>query len=244
MSPSPGSVAGGRNVRAGHVRGWGLEFGGFAELIARDALYAKALAAARQRRSLVTEPKLMNLYLIIRYGLANVRGDIVEFGSYGGGSAAFMATLLHGLGRSTRVLALDTFEGMPETDPLLDLHRHGDFADASYDDLVAWTGAAGLEAHLVAVKGRFEETLPAMLADGAMFGLAHVDCDIHDAVAYATSSILPHLSPGGYIVFDDPLHGSCLGALQAVEEVLVQREHLLAEQAYPHLVYRYPPLKA
>jgi hypothetical protein len=48
------------------------------------------------------------------------------------------------------------------------------------------------------------------------------------------------VSEGGYIVFDDPLFGSCLGAFQAVEELLIRRDGHSAEQVYPHLLYRYP----
>ncbi len=47
-----------------------------------------------------------------------------------------------------------------------------------------------------------------------------------------------YLVPGAYIVFDDPLYGHCLSAFEAVEDRLVQRDRLHAEQVYPHLVFR------
>jgi hypothetical protein len=53
---------------------------------------------------------------------------------------------------------------------------------------------------------------------------------------------MPKMSKlGGYVILDDALHGSCLGALQAVEDWIVET-NVRAEQAYPHLVYRYPPI--
>ncbi|MGC8908947.1 MAG: hypothetical protein ACP5M0_16110 [Desulfomonilaceae bacterium] len=44
------------------------------------------------------------------------------------------------------------------------------------------------------------------------------------------------------MIFDDPLYGSCLGAFEAVEELVIRNDGLHAEQAFPHLVYRYSPL--
>jgi len=46
------------------------------------------------------------------------------------------------------------------------------------------------------------------------------------------------LAPGAYVVLDDPLFGSCLGAMEACEEVYLHDKKLHAEQAFPHLVFR------
>lgn len=54
---------------------------------------------------------------------------------------------------------------------------------------------------------------------------------------------MPAMSAGAHIVFDDPLHGSCLGAFDAVQELLIRELGLTAEQGYPHLVFRYPALE-
>ena len=81
-----------------------------------------------------------------------------------------------------------------------------------------------------------------VVAVGRRIALAHIDCDIYDGVLYGIQASRPHMVPDGYFVFDDPLHGSCLGAMQAIEETLLQEDRLFAEQMYPHPVYRYPPL--
>jgi hypothetical protein len=46
------------------------------------------------------------------------------------------------------------------------------------------------------------------------------------------------MMPGGYIAFDDACFSSCLGATEAVEEFLIRRDGLHAEQIYPHFVFR------
>lgn len=243
LAPRPWKVHRGRAMELGHQRGWGLEFGGLADEIAAQAEYQQALALAQSRGSLLTLPKLMNLYLLLRFGLPQLeQGDIVEFGSYKGGSAMFMGSLLRSLGSKARVFALDTYAGMPDTDPTRDLHRAGDFADTSLEEFQRDIGKHKLGDIVVPVKGVFSATLPGLLEDGKRIALAHVDCDIYEGVRYAIATSRRHMVKDGYFVFDDPLHGSCLGAMQAIEETLLHEDKLFAEQMYPHPVYRYPPL--
>jgi hypothetical protein len=244
LSVRPWEVHLGRAIRLGHLRGWGIEFGPLKEEIVRQPEYIEAMAHATTRGSLLTPQKLMNLYLLIRFGLPQLEhGDIVEFGSYRGGSAIFMGSLLRAFGSRAKVYALDTYAGMPETDALRDLHRKGDFIDTSLDEFRAEIAKQHLGAWIEPVQGVFDATFDGVMQRGTgRIALAHVDCDIYEGVRYAINASKPHMVPDGYIVFDDPLHGSCLGAMQAIEETLLHEDRLFAEQMYPHPVYRYPPV--
>jgi hypothetical protein len=232
----------GRDIGAGHLRGWGLEFGGLYEAIEYEPIFQAAMRAANDRGSLVAPHKLANLYLIIRYAIPEDAGDIYEYGSYRGGSAVFMATVLKLLRRKAKVFAFDTYEGMPETNPTRDLHQAGDFQDTGYTELLDYIRNAGLEPYVETVRGTFSDTLTGVLARGGKVALSHVDCDIYEPIKYVIRTSLSAMSPGSHIVFDDPLHGSCLGALDAVQELLIRELNLTAEQAYPHLVFRWPPV--
>jgi hypothetical protein len=230
-------------METGHLRGWGLEYGTLVEEIGRQQDYQQALRLAQQRGSLLTQAKLMNLYLLLRFGLPQLeQGDVFEFGSYKGGSAIFIGSLLRSFRSRARIYALDTYAGMPPTDAVRDLHSAGDFADTSLEEFRRDIDRAGLGDTVIPIKGVFSDTLPGLLAQGRRIALAHVDCDIYDGVKYAVVQSRPHMVPDGYFVFDDPLHGSCLGAMQAIEETLLHEDRLFAEQMYPHPVYRYPPL--
>jgi len=243
LAPRPWKVHRGRAIELGHLRGWGLEYGPLAAEIDAHPEYQSALRLAQLRGSLLTPAKLKNLYLLLRFGLPQLEhGDIFEFGSYRGGSAIFMGSLLRAFGSRARVYALDTYAGMPPTDALRDLHHAGDFADTSLDEFRHDIDKAGLGEVVIPVKGVFTATLPGLLADGRRIALAHVDCDIYEGVKYAVVESRPRMVPDGYFVFDDPLHGSCLGAMQAIEETLLHEDRLFAEQMYPHPVYRYPPI--
>jgi hypothetical protein len=230
------NVIAGRNMTAGYARAWGLQSDdGIAHAIEQDPVYRESRELARGW-TVVAEHKLMNLFLIMKYGFAGIDGDIVEFGSYKGGSAIFMANIARRLGLNTRIYALDTFQGMPETDAARDLHIAGDFNDTSIDALREYAQKHQLD-NLIPVQGLFEHTAPALLDKIAAIALVHIDCDIYSAVKYAIEVVRPKMhAAGGYLAFDDALQPTCLGAM----EEMIQATGLRAEQAYPHLVYRFP----
>lgn len=228
----------GRNVRAGYQRGWGLQFSDLADQVRADKLYREALAAGGDR-SVVSEHNRMNIFLLLRFGFEGLApGHIVEFGSYRGGSALFMAKVCKELFPETKVYAFDTFEGMPETDQKRDAHRKGDFADTNMEEIQRIADKHGLSNNIVLVKGLFEDSAPGILPEIGSIRLNHIDCDIYSAVKYSYECSIPYMAPGGFWVFDDALYGSCIGAMEGVEELLIQRDRRFAEQVYPHLVYR------
>jgi hypothetical protein len=149
-----------------------------------------------------------------------------------------MAYCLRELYPDAMVYALDTYEGMPETDSKLDLHNAGDFDDVDLGELTDYARKLNLN-NIKFIKGYFEDTLPAILQEGVNFGIAHIDCDIYSGVAYTQEAIYPNLCPGGYLVYDDACVSSCIGATQAVEEFMMQRKQH-SEQIWPHFVLRKP----
>ena len=230
----------GRSVYEGYQRGWGLEFGNLRAEIAKDPDYQDALKYATGR-TLLESNRLMNLFLLVKFYLPRLpAGHIIEYGSYRGGSAFFMAALARKFLPAAQVYALDTFGGMPPTNQAVDAHGAGDFADTNLDELLAAKRTFGLD-NIQFVKGLFSTTAPGVLAQAKTIALAHIDCDIYDAVKYSYEVTKNHMVPLGYIIFDDATVSSCIGATEAVEEVVIQRDRLFSEQVYPHFVFRAPP---
>jgi len=86
------AIKNGRNPYEGYQRGMGLQFGDLKEKILNDSLYREAFHASSSR-SLVSENNRMNIFLIMKFFLEKIPfGNIVEFGSYRGGSAIFHTT--------------------------------------------------------------------------------------------------------------------------------------------------------
>jgi hypothetical protein len=87
----------GRCAYDGYVRGTSLAHGNLAEQVWNDPLFRWALKIARlpQVKTMCTEARLMNLYLLLKFYLPKVKSqNIVEYGSFKGGSALFMAAIL------------------------------------------------------------------------------------------------------------------------------------------------------
>ena len=227
----------GRNPHEGYSRGWGLQFGELVEKVRSDPIYQYGMQLARGR-TIQAEQCRMNLYLILRFYLPKLgEGDIIEFGAYRGGSAIFLAAVAKRLRLNSHVWALDTFEGMPDTDKRIDLHRKGDFSDVNYTALTEFVRDHGLD-NITFVRGTFEKTASQTLEAARPIALAHIDCDIYSAVAYAYESLKDRMVDGGYIAFDDAHYSSCLGATEAVEDLVIRRDGLNCEQIYPHFVFR------
>jgi hypothetical protein len=232
-------IRGGRCVYEGYQRSWGLEFGDLKSKVLADPDYQHALQFAEGRSVLLLE-RMMNLFLLIKFFLPRLPfGHIVEYGSFRGGSAFFMAALAKKFLPGVQIYALDTFEGMPETDSAIDAHGAGDFADTSLAEIREAAERHGLS-NIHFVKGLFEATAPALLSDIKSIALAHIDCDIYSAVKFSYEISKSFMVPMGYYVFDDATVSSCIGATEAVEAFVIARDGLLSEQIYPHFVFRHP----
>ncbi len=231
----------GRSVYAGYQRGWGLQYGSLREQVLRDPLYRQCVKLTAGR-SVQSELRRMNVFLLLKFYMPALEfGHVIEFGSYRGGSALFAANVCAKLHPNVVVYALDTYEGMPPTDKAVDAHSEGNFSDVDLDDLKAFAESKGVR-NIQFVKGRFEDTAETVLTEAKTIALAHIDCDIRSAVAYAYDVTRPFLVPGAYVVLDDATESTCLGATEAVEDILIRRDGLCSEQIFPHFVFRYPPL--
>ena len=227
----------GRNVYEGYQRGWGLQFGGLKEKILKDSLYHEAFSLARDR-TIMSEENRMNIFLLMRFFLGRIPfGHIVEYGSYLGGSAIFMAFIAQRLYPGMKVFALDSFQGMPQTDKNVDAHNAGDFSDADYHKLRERVTELKLD-NLILVKGFFEDTHNDVMAQAGKVSLAHIDCDIKPAVDLSYETVRPFMVDGGYLVFDDATVSSCIGATEVVEDKLIRRDGLNSEQIWPYFVFR------
>lgn len=234
--PSLAGVVRGRYPSHGYIRGWGLERGGLDEAISAHPLFQEAFAASHGR-SLVTEERLKNLFMIVACYFDTIADhNIAEFGSYKGGSALFMAYLLKRLYPGAVVYAHDTFEGMPDVDQMVDRHVKGDFADPDFAGLQRLRDELGLD-NLRLVQGLVQDTFPHSIPATQRLGLAHFDMDIYEPTVFAQTVAWPFMTKGAYYVYDDATVPACIGATQAVEELVLARK-IHSEQVFPHFVFR------
>lgn len=227
----------GRSLHDGYQRALSLQYGGISETLNNYPLYARARDAIGGR-SVVSPAKRENMFLMITNYFRELDSqNIIEFGSWAGGNAIFLATALAELYPDAKVYALDTYEGMPTVDEQYDMVEAGRFqVEGGIDGIRDYAASLGLT-NIEFVKGLFQDTLPPLLATGVKFGLAHVDADIYSACKYAQDTVWPSLAKGAYITYDDPLDSTNMGAMQALEEMIVERD-IRTEQMFPHPVLR------
>ena len=231
----------GRNPYDGFVRGYGIQCANVEDLCDADSVFNLAAKTSLEKTKFqLSKVNLMNLYMLLRFFLPKIPyGNIIECGSYQGGSAIFMAGVAQNFLPNVKVIGFDTFEGMPESNHSIDAIFGGEFKNTDFDELNKFVISKNL-INLRFVKGLFQETINNELNNIGPIALLHIDCDINSSIKYCYSSLKDLLVEGAYIVFDDPLNSNCLGALEAVEENLIKEDDLNAEQSFPHLVYRYP----
>ncbi len=233
----------GRNPYDGYQRGIAIAFRNLGASVERDPDYRRARDLAGNR-TIVNPANLWNIFLILKFYAPRLApGHLVEFGSYKGGSAIFMSALAQSFLPDAQVYAFDTFAGMPDTDQQVDYHSEGDFRDVDLAELRSYVDTEGLQ-NLHFIQGRFEDTARSTLSEVGRISFCHIDCDLRAAIECAYELAKPHMVPGGYWVFDDPLVATCLGATEAVEDLLIRRDGLNSEQICPHYVFREPFDKA
>lgn len=227
----------GRNIAEGYQRGWGLQFGGLREKILNDPLYKDAFAVSKDR-TIMGELNRMNIFLIMRFYLNKIsKGNIIEYGAYRGGNIIFMAFVAKHILPDVKIFGLDTFAGMPETNKDIDAHNLGDFSKNDFESLQERINELRLS-NIILVKGLFEKTHSRIEEEAKKISLAHIDCDISSAIRFAYDAVKPLLVDGGYLIFDDAVVSSCIGATEAVEDLVIRRDSLNSEQIWPHFVFR------
>ena len=172
-----------------------------------------------QPYTLVSKDRCYVLYTLARQALF-LEGEIWECGVYTGGTARLFSTVIAEEAKHDETLLrlFDTFEGMPETDPLVDIHKEGDFSGTSLESVAQIVG----HPHIVRVhKGRIPDTFGSQV--NAKIALAHIDVDIYQSVIDCCTFIYPRLVLGGFMVFDDYGFPTCPGARKAVDEFFSQK---------------------
>lgn len=176
----------------------------------------------------------------VRYLVENdIAGDFVECGVFMGASIICMIrTLQHFIGAKPRDIWLyDTFEGMPEQNPELDVF-HDPAQYPVWDQIKRDDGSGGSnwvhgpidavkanvnrtgypQDSLRYVKGMVEQTLPEWAPD--RIALLRLDTDYYASTKHELTHLYPRVVSGGVIIIDD--YGAFKGCKKAVDEYILE----------------------
>lgn len=159
---------------------------------------------------------------VVREG---VPGDLIEAGTWRGGSSILMRATLNSLGAENRTVWLaDSFNGFPTHDAEafpedkflnvnLDLSKE-DFLAVPVEEVRGHFNRFGLSEGIKFIEGYFEDTMPGL--EGGSWSLVRLDGDTYESTLLSLRSLYPGLSKGGYLILDD--YGFLPECKQAVED--------------------------
>lgn len=152
-----------------------------------------------------------------------VSGDVMECGAYRGATSLLLAMLGRLHEDSRTILILDTFCGVSQTSAC-DVSRTGREYVPREDQvaiLKRQAAALGVLDRIVIHAGLFSDTFARIREKSLQFALVHIDANLYQGTLEACEFVLPRMSSGGIVVFDD-YSGVCdLGARLAIDQALV-----------------------
>lgn len=180
------------------------------ELIASDAVFSLRKPGFLRKHweeilpLTLLDPFRLGKIIDLVMDTANIPGDILECGSYKGGSGILMALLLKELGLKKKVHLFDSFEGLPEPHTKDKGYKKGQFK-SDFEKLRQVVERLGLKEQIVLHKGWFDATVPAYVAEHGEkpVSVFHIDCDLYNSTMGCFPDIYPLVSEGGVVILDD-----------------------------------------
>jgi len=152
--------------------------------------------------------------------LSNVKGDIVELGSWKGANLLWMAKVQSFLGSNKKIHCFDSFQGLTEfsvqdtSSHLIHKYQGDEKVLRSVIDLYEYNDL--IQIH----KGLIEHTVPVWSELKVDISLIYFDADLYEAASVTLNYLAPRLSVGGIILFDEYGSKDWPGETKAVDEFL------------------------
>jgi hypothetical protein len=169
-------------------------------------------------------------------------GDVIECGAYRGATSLLIAVLGRLNEVPQTVYMLDTFSGVERTSEF-DVSRNGREFTAEpgqVDRIRRQAEQLGVLSRISIHQGLFADSFTRLAECTSRFAFAHIDANLYDSTFEACEFVLPRMSPGAAVVFDD-YNGVCdLGARLAIDRSLSARHLRPAPLAGSSALLRIP----
>ena len=185
-----------------------------------DPEYDKITASLHvQSKARGYEFMLPHLYQSLCYVVQNdIQGDVVEFGTYRGGTTVFLAEILNLLGSNRKIYSFDTFSGFPVPKSPFDFFKDPQYNHSDYETVNRYCKRFD---NIILVKGEISETIGVIEQKGIAF--AFFDTDNYSATKKALDVVFNNMPKGAILAFDhyySKNHIDTLGERLAAKEIL------------------------
>ncbi|WP_298967618.1 TylF/MycF/NovP-related O-methyltransferase [uncultured Methylobacterium sp.] len=184
-----------------------------------DNLVARVHAAVQPYTMVPLENLVQTMQIVIDVVRENRPGDLVECGTWKGGSSfAMLLIQKYVFGRIVKpVWMFDSFQGLPEAEerdgPMAlayqrNIHdpEYKDNCRVSFSDVKATARQMGFaDEEAILVPGWFNQTVPLLKDALRDRGIAflRIDCDWYEPVSYVLNELCPFVPDEGRILLDD-----------------------------------------
>src|ERR1700722_3389058 len=150
-----------------------------------------------------------DLWQLVREAAKVDQGDLLEVGTWRGGTGCLIAKSAQRAGLQDRVYLCDTFRGVVKAGPADTYYKGGEHADATPEAVDEVARKLGLT-NVHVLQGIFPDDTGASIA-GRKFRFCHIDVDVYQSAADVLDWVWPRLVPGGIVVYDDYGFRGCEG---------------------------------
>lgn len=158
--------------------------------------------------------------------LARLSGDMIEVGTFRGGTAALIAHAIATQRSGSRLYICDTFKGVVKAGNRDTAYKGGEHADTSVELVQGLVERFLPRSQFDIMVGIFPEDSDGAL-DEKRFSFAHIDVDVYQGAVDCVHYLWPRLLPGGVIVFDDYGLQGTEGMTRAAEELAAEYDDIL-----------------
>lgn len=153
--------------------------------------------------------------------IAAIEGDCLEVGVWRGGTGCLLARSVHSTGK--RVVLADTFSGVVKAGTQDTAYGGGEHADTSEEEVLALARSLSLD-NVVTLKGVFPDETGAAAPN--RIALLHCDVDVYASARDVVGWVIPRLTPGALMIFDDYGFDGCEGVTRFVNELRMRDRFL------------------
>lgn len=162
-------------------------------------------------------------------------GDIIEIGTWRGGTGGLLAARAKSLGIAAEVFLCDTFEGVAKSGEIDKSYSDGEHADTSVPVVDGLMTKLGVDNYRI-LKGLFPEDTGGEVADRT-FRFCHIDVDVYQSGKDSLEWVWPRMPRGGIVVFDDFGFPSTTGIAQLVHEKENDPDLICVQNLNGHAVF-------
>jgi len=166
--------------------------------------------------------------------------DIIECGTFRGGSTILIALLLKIIGSRRHVYTCDTFQGHPYDDMIYTevRHRKGEWRDTGVPYVQSKFRKFNVLDKITIMKGKFENIFPSKLRN-KKFSLVFLDCDLYRSAKFCYSFLYPRIVHGGCIAIHDYEENKkvSFGISLATKEFLREKGLVVNRKGLAHIIW-------